>query len=95
MTPDLRQFQAVLGDLDHKRDVYLAVGTYGPAAERYFTNRHQASYLRRYRPDLVPPPAQPGQPPSDHTLGTVFESTYFTDPLFRSEYLRRLRASLQ
>jgi len=86
------QFAAILGDLQHKLDVYLTVGTYGPIAEAYFPNSAQATWLRTHYPELVPPPAQPGQPPSDHTLGTVFEFHYYSDLPFRVNYLTWLRA---
>jgi len=81
------QFAAILGDLEHKRDVYLAVHDFGQVPEQYFTNSHQARWLRSFRSDLVPPPASPGQPPSDHTLGTVFEFHYYSDISFRLLYL--------
>jgi hypothetical protein len=84
------QYTAVLGDLLHKTDVYVHFGDYGPVPEPYFTNFHQATYLRNNYPELVPPPASPGQLPSDHTLGTIFEFHYYISPAFRSRYLAHL-----
>lgn len=80
------QFTAILGDLLHKQDCYLLYGDYGKSIEDFFTNEHQAKFLRSYFPKLVPEPAQPGQEPSDHTLGTVFEFHYFSDLHFRLIY---------
>jgi len=88
------QFAAILGDLQHKTDCYLVYGGYGPPIEPYFTNESQAAYLRSTRPDLVPPPASPGQNPSFKSLGTVFERTYFTSPGFRTDYIRWLSSIL-
>lgn len=81
---------AIFGDLQHKLDLYTRYQAYGPAVEAFFTNQHQACFLREHFPSLVPPPAQPGQPPSDHTLGTVFEFHYHSDLDFRFTYLRLL-----
>jgi hypothetical protein len=89
------QFAAILGDLLHKQDCYLAFGDYGAVIEPYFTNENQASWLRANFPLLVPPPAQPGQEPSDHSLGTVFEFHYFSDLHFRLTYLAWFRLELQ
>jgi len=89
------QFAAILGDLLHKQDCYLAFGDYGSVVEPYFTNESQAAWLRTNFSSLVPPPAQPGQDPSDHTLGTVFEFHYFSDLHFRVTYLAWFRLELQ
>jgi hypothetical protein len=85
------QFTAILGDLKHKNDVYIELQDFGPHVDLYFSNKSQAAFLRRHYPDLVPPPASPGQPPSDHTLGTIFEFHYYTELEFRLFYLSILR----
>jgi hypothetical protein len=82
------QFTAVLGDLLHKQDCYILYQDYGPQVELYFSNENQAYYLRKFFSKLVPEPAQPGQVPSDHTLGTIFEFHYFCDLHFRLAYQR-------
>lgn len=82
------QFSSILGDLQHKQDVYLSFLDYGKVPEAYLTNEHQAYFLTSRFPELVPPPASPGQPPSDHTLGTVFEFHYYSNLSFRLAYLR-------
>lgn len=87
------QFTAILGDLLHKQDVYVTKQNFGPEIDRFFSNHHQANYLRAFRPDLIPPPASPNQPPNDHTLGTVFEFHYYSDLNFRFTYIQRLRQS--
>jgi hypothetical protein len=86
-----RTYLAILGDLQHKIDVYISFGTFGPAPEAYLTNSSQADYLRDHRPDLIPP-GTPTQPPSDHSLGTIFEISYFQDPVFRHSYLAWLNS---
>jgi len=85
------KFAAILGDLKHKEDVYLACLNYGPSTELYFTNEHQAQWLRDNYSSLVPPPSQPGHNPSDHTLATVFEYNYYTNLAFKICYLGWLR----
>jgi len=85
------QFTAILGDLKHKNDVYIELQDFGPRVDGYFSNKSQGLFLKRHFPDLVPPPASPGQPPSDHTLGTIFEFHYYTDLEFRLFYLSILR----
>jgi hypothetical protein len=84
-------FTAILGDLEHKKDVYIHYGTYGPAVEKFFTNLHQSRYLQVHYPSLVPGKAPDGTPPSDHRIATVFECLYYRDPIFRSAYLARLQ----
>jgi hypothetical protein len=85
------QFTSIIGDLRHKIDCYLVAGSFGPAVERFFTNASQADYLRSYYPDLVPPKDPAGNPPSEHTLGSIFELHYARDPVFVSKYLNWLR----
>lgn len=83
---------AYLGDLAHKRDVVILLGDITDSVTWRFSNRAQAKYLRDFHPELIPPPAQPGQSPSDHTIGTVFELHYFHDPLFVVSYLSRVHS---
>jgi hypothetical protein len=85
------KFTAILGDLQHKQDVYLTCLNYGPKTEHYFTNEHQATWLREKYPGLVPEPAQPGQTPSEHSVATVFEYNYYTNLKFKLCYLHWLR----
>jgi len=91
----ITQFTAILGDLSHKTDLYLEFKTFGPVVEFYFTNRHQANWLRKHHPELVPPPEQPGQEPSEHTLGTAFEFYYYSDLAFRLQYLRHIKLIIE
>lgn len=81
------RFAAYLGDLEHKKDVALHFGVVNPETQVYLSNAHQAEWLRVQFPHLVPPPAQPDQIPSDHTLGTIFEYQYQCNPSFRVAYL--------
>lgn len=89
---DRRLFQltALLGDLRHKTEVYRLYQEFGPDIERFLTNEHQADYLRRYCPELVPTPDQPGQTPSVHLLGTIFEYHFEVSASFRLFYLFHL-----
>jgi hypothetical protein len=48
-------------------------------------NKNQGRYLQTYYPDSVPPDF-----PSDNTLGSIFESLYFTSIVFRSTYILRV-----
>lgn len=80
---------AYLGDLAHKRDLAIHFGAVTEEVTWRVSNAAQAAYLRQFCPELVPEPAQPGQPPSQHTLGTVFELHYFHCPSFVRNYLQR------
>lgn len=86
------QFTAILGDLQHKTDVYISLQDFGPDVERFFANHSQAEFLRDHFPELVPD--QPGSPPSDHHLGTIFEFHYYFDLAFRFRYLQLLKLGL-
>jgi len=88
-----RQFTAILGDLAHKQDLYLAAGDFGPRIERYWTAKEQSAYLRAYHPDLVPPKNPNGTDPSEHSVSTAFEFFYYTTPSLRVRYLRWIRHS--
>lgn len=80
------QFQAVIGDLDHKKDVYLFFGRADNAVVlKFLTNAAQAQWVRENRADLIPT-HPPGIPPSDHRIASVFEENYVL-PLFRFQYL--------
>jgi len=82
------KFTAVLGDLRHKETIYLRFGSASlTVVRRLLTNSEQAAYLKIRHPDLVPTPGPGEQPPSDHTLGTIFEYNYYTDPAFVKVYL--------
>lgn len=84
------QFSAIQGDLQHKLFVYQTIQDFGYVAERFFSNYHQANYVRDFAPELVPPPVS-GNPPSDHTLGTVFEHHWNLADSFQARYALRLR----
>jgi len=88
------RFGAIIGDLDHKKDVYLLLGGFSTDVTTHFSSASRARYLREHRPDLVPDPAQPGQPPSDSRLGTIFEHQYYVDVGFRVNYLSWLRTQV-
>lgn len=87
------QFEALLGDLQQRQDVHIQLQDFGSHVTVFFENRAQAAYLRRKRPDLVPAPENPGQRPSDHRLGTIFEQAYYSSLSFRFDYLSTLSLS--
>jgi len=89
------QFIAVLGDLKHKTDVYRHFATLGLIVDTYFRNSHQAWYILEHWSKLAPEPSQVNQRPSAHTLGTIFEHAYETDPFFALSYLRTLPPTLE
>jgi len=77
-----------LGDLRHKESVYIHFrSTSGPLVLRLLRNDEQADYIRRRYPHLVPSPQPDQPPPSDHSIATVFEYQFYTDPFFVSCYL--------
>lgn len=83
--PEHYNLTAHLGDSRHRHDV---VSLFDSVAKSllYFTNEHQAEYLRTRYPALIPPP-QNGNPPSNHTLGTIFEYNYEKYIEFRCRYI--------
>lgn len=84
-------FTAVLGDLSHKRCVYIHFASASkPVVLELIKTSRQAKYLRDYYPHHVPKPA-PGNPPySDHRVSTVFEYLFETNPVFVHDYQRYL-----
>jgi hypothetical protein len=86
---DKLNYFAFLGNLRHKRELVLLFKAIVPA-QPYFTNAHQAAYLRAHYPELVPDP-QNGVPPSDHAVATVFEYNYEFSLEFRLNYLTHVR----
>jgi hypothetical protein len=80
---------AFLGDLLHKKGVVEHFQQLDAVVSTYFSNSHQAWYILTARPDLVPPP-ESGNPPSIHTLGTIFEYHYETEVNFRFQYMNWL-----
>lgn len=84
------QLHALCGDNQQKLDTYRFLADFGPGIDRLFSRKFQSWYLLKYHPELVPPPQQPGQPPSEHTLSTVFEFYYYRSVTFSSEYMRLL-----
>lgn len=88
LTSRFTQFTAILGDLTHKQDLYLAFGDFGPSVECYFSNSHQASWLIQHAPALLPPGHH-----SEHFLGTVFEFQYYSNLSLRLDYLAWFRSA--
>jgi hypothetical protein len=84
------QLHALCGDLQQRLDTHRFLADFGTGIDRLFSRTFQAWYLRKYHPELVPPPQQPGVPPSEKTLSTVFEFYYYRSILFSSEYTQLL-----
>jgi len=88
LATDNYKFIAALGDLRHKESVYVHFrSTSDPLVLRLLRNDEQADYIRRRYPHLVPSPQPDQPPPSDHSIATVFEYQFYTDPFFVSHYL--------
>lgn len=79
------QFAAILGDLSHKSDTYLARQDFSPSTSCLFANCEQAHYLYHNTPDLLPPGHW-----NNHSLGTFFEYFYYSNLTFRLDYLSSL-----
>jgi len=85
------QFPAILGDAQHRIDVYLACNRFdAPVVDSYLTGLAQSNWLRTHRPDLVPGRDPSGNLPSIARLSTIFEANYWSCVSFRSQYLRWL-----
>jgi hypothetical protein len=76
------QFAALLGDLQHKTDVYIARQSFDKTVSCLFSNYEQGKYLLDNHPSLVPSGHW-----SDHSLGTFFEYYYYSNLTFRLDYL--------
>jgi len=76
------QFAAIIGDLDHKKDVYLLQKSFDQRVTCLFSNCEQGWYLTAHEPSLIPPGNW-----NEHSLGTFFEYFYFSNLTFRFDYL--------
>lgn len=88
-----KQLGAFFGDLDHKREIINKYQRLGNETQSFFDNRHQAWYVKKFFPDLVVKVPN-SQPPSDKTVGTIFEYHFHTSVAFRFAYLRWLPGAL-
>lgn len=77
------QFPAILGDLQHKQDLYLQTQSFEVSTTCHFSNCNQAGYIVTHHPHLIPS----GNPWSNHSLGTFFEYFYYSNLTFRFSYL--------
>jgi hypothetical protein len=76
------QFAAILGDLQHKQDVYVREQNWLPTTTCAFSNCNQAHYFLTRTPDLLPDGNW-----SNHSVGTFFEFFYYSNLTFRLSYL--------
>jgi len=83
-------FDAIRGDLLHRQELLTLFGAQTARYDFLVQNKVQADYLRQFEQSLIPPNNPSGDPPSDHTLGTVFEDNYFNSIVFRVNYLHRV-----
>jgi hypothetical protein len=79
------QFAAILGDLVHKQDVYLARQDFFSNTTCLFANTQQADFLTAHHSQLIPSGNW-----SPHSLGTFFEYFYYSNLTFRFSYLSYL-----
>lgn len=84
-----KQLGAFFGDLDHKREIVNKYQRVGNEVQSFYDNRHQAWYVKKFFPDLVIKVPN-SLPPSDKTVGTIFEYNFHTNISFRFAYLRWL-----
>jgi len=81
---------AALGGLSHKGDVYVRFGTSNLIEiGKFLTNQSRANWLKQFAEQFVPT-AQNGVSPSQNSIAFAFDFHYYTNPLFRSSYLRWL-----
>lgn len=78
------QFAAILGDLSHKTEVYLARQSYSTYTTCLFANCEQAGYLLSSSFQL-PPGSY-----NNHSLGTFFVFFHYSNLTFRFDYLAQL-----
>lgn len=78
------QFSAILGDLQHKQDLYIATQRFDTSVSCAFSNCNQAHFLLTLHPSLIPEGNW-----SNHSLGTFFEYQYYTNLSFRFSYPHR------
>nr|QYF50215.1 MAG: hypothetical protein 1 [Xinjiang sediment deltaflexi-like virus 2] len=77
------QFAAILGDLQHKQDLYLREQNFLPSTTCAFSNCNQAHYFLTSTPSLLPPGNW-----NNYSIGTFFEFHYYSNLTFRLDYLR-------
>lgn len=83
LNPEYR-LTAVLGDLEHKAEVYTSFGSASlDIVLNLITNREQANYIRERYPELIPADLSDA---NDHTIGTIFEYNYKTSITFVYHY---------
>jgi len=88
-TKERSNYAAWLGDTEHRLDCQKRIGELNDQElQRYVTAKAQAEYLRTRFPEAVPPKNPNGTPPNDHTISTVFEILYHTQPQFSAVYLK-------
>lgn len=88
-----KQLGAFFGDLDHKREIANKYQKMGNEVQSFFDNRHQAWYVKKFFPECIVRVPN-SQPPSDKTVGTIFEYLFHTSVTFRFAYLRWLPNAL-
>jgi hypothetical protein len=77
------QFTAILGDLQHKHDLFVLSQSFDNSVSCHFSSCNQAGYVLEYTPWLVP-----SQPPlNNHSISTLFEAQYYSNLSFKFGYL--------
>lgn len=76
------QFAAILGDLQHKSDIYIREQNWSSNITCAFSNCNQAHYFLTFTPDLLPSGNW-----NNHSVGTFFEFYYYSNLTFRLSYL--------
>lgn len=86
-------FEAALGELQHKRDIFVFFASIdNSVTNRFLSNQSVAAWVREHRPDLIPGNDPAGNSPSDKTISQLFHASY-NKPSFQSVYLLWLRTN--
>jgi hypothetical protein len=79
------QFAALLGDLQHRQDVHLHFGDFGPDFVPFFSSANQTAFVQLHYSNLICDPSW-----NNHTISTVFEYLYYSKLTFRLYYISLL-----
>jgi len=86
-TPD-NSIEAIIGGHLLQIDIFTIFYRYdADIVNSFLTSQAIADYVRFYRRDLLPGDDPSGNPPSNHTIASVFKASYKCDSLVKFQYL--------
>lgn len=93
---DEDHWNALFGDVEHKRTVYLFIRNQDyrlpndQTFQKFISNKAQQEYLKSFRKDLISKYSL--HDAKEHDWGTAFELEFHIDPKFRGKYWNDITA---